>query len=231
MFIVLKDGDKMQGKSLKLKLEEVDIHTLLQRYHFAESDYATIKRLYDAVEPLVKAEVFIEYNPGYQFVEYSQYVVIAVTLGEYIDELIALYSKAEKVSLAYIVDCIGLELLMKAYREASHTVHAKTGLWMRQMEFLGDKYPINAAREILQHMQQTHITCNGAFFLSPQKSAIFVAELSDKYTDVNKNCNLCKDCNCLECPNRIEAKGTKQIKGKESLNYGYQRIFGRGRTI
>lgn len=221
----------MQGKSLELKLEEADIHKLLQRYHFAESDYATIKHLYDAVSPLVKAEVFIEYNPGYQFVEYSQYAVIAVTLGAYIDELIALYSKAEKVSLAYIVDCIGLELLMQAYREASHTVHVETGLWMRQMEFLGDKYPINAVREILQNMQQTHITCNGAFFLSPQKSALFVAELSNKYTGVDKNCNLCKDCNRLECQNRIEVMEEKQIDGKESLNYGYQRIFGKRRTI
>ena len=225
--MLLKDGDKMQGKSLALELTNIDFHKLLQRYHFTESGYETVKYLYFAVEPLVKAEVFIEYNPGYEWIEYSQYVVVAVTLGDYMDQLIALYTKAEKVSQAYMVDCIGLELLMQAYYKVSNVVHSETKLWMQQMEFLGDKYAIDTIPEILQHMKQTHITCNDAFMLLPQKSAVFVAELTEEYVAVDKNCNLCENCKSMLCPNRIESKEKMHIVGKESLNYGYQRIFGK----
>lgn len=219
----------MQGKSLTIELTDADIHKLLQRYHFTESDYESVMHLYYALLPLVKAEVFIEYNPGYEFIEYNHYVVIAVTLGEYIDRLIALYSEAEKVSQAYIIDCIGLELLMHAYRKALQEVHVKTGLWVQQMEFLGDKYPINTTLEILQHMQQTHITCNEAFMMSPPKSTVFVAELTDQPKDIDKACTLCKNCKCLSCPNRIGIKEKIQKTDRErrnNMNYGYQRIFG-----
>ena len=217
--MVRKDGDKMQGESLTIELTDADIHKLLQRYHFMESDYKSVIHLYYALFPLVKAEVFIEYNPGYEFIEYNHYVVIAVTLGEYVDRLIALYSEAEKVSQAYMIDCIALELLMRAYRKAVQEVHVKTGLWVQRMEFLGDKYPINKTLEILQHMQQTHITCNAAFMMSPQKSTVFVAELTEKPKDIDKSCTLCQDCKRISCPNRIEIK--------ENRNYGFQRIFGK----
>ncbi len=215
----MESGDKMQGKSLTLELTDADIQKMVQRYHFMESDYENISHLYYALLPLVKAEVFMEYNPGYEFIEYDNYVVIAVTLGEYLDRLIALYSEAEKVLQAYMIDCIGLELLMCAYRKVLQEVHVRTGLWVQQMDFLGDKYPINSTLEILQHMQQTRITCNEAFMMSPQKSTVFVAELSGQTKDIDKACTLCKNCKSISCPNRTEIK--------KNMNYGYQRIFGK----
>ncbi len=212
----------MQGKSLIIELTDTEILKMMRKYHFVENDYEQMLHLYYALQPLLHVEAFLEYDPGYEFIEYERYVVVAVTLGESVDHLIALYSKAGKVLQAYMIDCIGLELLLCAYREIVKEVHVRTGLWAQKMDFLGDKYPIHYTKEILHHMQQQQITCNESFMMRPQKSTMFVTELRGRAKKMDVGA-LCENCSSLTCPNRS--------KGSKNMNYGYQKIFSKERYI
>ena len=55
-----------------------------------------------------------------------------VTLGNGIDELSELYLNHEQIQEAYIVDCISLLLLSKAYAEFAHVVEDQSGLYPLQ---------------------------------------------------------------------------------------------------
>ena len=53
------------------------------------------------------------------------------------DELSELYLNHEQIQEAYIVDCISLMLLSKAYEEFAHVVERQSRLYLAELSFLG----------------------------------------------------------------------------------------------
>ena len=89
-------------------------------------------------------------------------------------------------------------------------------------------------------MEHDEISANEYGVMSPSKSVVFYAVLSE---NPNQACEgICSDCTNEECENRIisgiqaarivpnmdvyEEIGSKNVKNKENMTYGYQRIFG-----
>ena len=84
-------------------------------------------------------------------------------------------------------------------------------------------------------MEHENITCNEYGVLSPSKSVVFYAVLSE---NPNQMCEgVCSNCHNVECENRV-ITGIQTVNvtpvgavdenesGEQNLTYGYQRIFG-----
>lgn len=143
-------------------------------------------------------------------------LAVAVSLGENIDILQNEYISRECLTEAYMIECIGMELLKNAYELAAEKIWDQYGLWTGGFEFLGERYPLEMTGAVLGLLAPDAITYNAAYMLMPKKTVVFMTALQEERR--NGYCHVCDTCSNLRCPNRINAV---------HLNYGYQRIFGK----
>lgn len=143
-------------------------------------------------------------------------LAVAVSLGENIDILQNEYISRECLTEAYMIECIGMELLKNAYELAAEKIRDQYGLWTGGFEFLGERYPLEMTGAVLGLLAPDAITYNAAYMLMPKKTVVFMTALQEERR--NGYCHVCDTCSNLRCPNRINAV---------HLNYGYQRIFGK----
>ncbi|MBO5472555.1 MAG: hypothetical protein J6A08_02010 [Lachnospiraceae bacterium] len=143
-------------------------------------------------------------------------LAVAVSLGENIDILQNEYISRECLTEAYMIECIGMELLKNAYELAAEKIRDQYGLWTGGFEFLGERYPLEMTGAVLGLLAPDAITYNAAYMLMPKKTVVFMTTLQEERR--NGYCHVCDTCSNLRCPNRINAV---------HLNYGYQRIFGK----
>ncbi|MDD2971137.1 MAG: hypothetical protein PHE02_03260 [Lachnospiraceae bacterium] len=192
----MENQEKKTTFKLELMLSEQELQEMLKWYHYEVEDLAMLTHLYYAIEPVIDAQYVIQHNPGYIFVEENNYVVIAVTLGGGIDGVIDAYEDAGCIAEAYMLDCIGLQLLRKAYSQVENELNHRFRLWQTSLEFMGDNYPIECMKEILENVNL--ISCNKACMLSPGKSSVYIARVQSEKPE--NDMSVCGDI-CAKCPN------------------------------
>lgn len=85
-----------------------------------------------------------------------------MTLGNGVDELSELYLNHEQIQEAYIVDCISLMLLSKAYEEFAHVVERQSRLYLAELSFLGDTYSLDLLPQIYGRLAPDGTAYRGA---------------------------------------------------------------------
>lgn len=236
-----------------MNLSKEEIAETLKRYHFSKEDLPALCSFFQALKPLVEGKAFYEVINGreekpelFEFVEEEQFLAAIVTIGSGVDRLKELYLEAEDVSAAYMVDCLSLTLLNKAYEQLAEQIAKEEGLYISQYEFLGGKYPLERVQDMFRYFSQTEVSYNAAYVLIPQKSVAYFAKLTKEKTERCRN--ICADCENKACANRIEeyiryAKSeewkqedtseeakTREIENGKLLPYGYQRILGKEKS-
>lgn len=218
----------MRQMSLPIQLNEKELQVLLSRYHFNDNDFLHIKAIYQVVAPLVTATAYYSIEQGKEKaldfvsdVQYAPYEIGVVTLGNQVDELQNLYTKEGEVWKAYVVECIALELLSKAYVILTEVIHKECGLWPRQYDFLGERFPLEKMTDIFTYLgiKTAEVSYNEAYMLIPKKSVVFLASLTEDRKE--SACNICSGCGNVTCQNRKVSSERIQ-----NYNYGYQRILG-----
>ena len=207
---------------IELHMTMEELHGMLERYHYAEKDLEMITHLYHAIEPVIDAWCYYEINPTYDFVTYEQYIMVLVTLGKGIDGIIEAYEEASCIEEAYMIDCIGSELLWLSYGKIQRIVQETHGLWQTKLEFLGDEYPMACISEVIAQMRnewndicetpegiegnpfEKRIQCNKACLLTPKKSVVYIAKVQRSKPDGEQGVcvNLCDSCGNRSCQNR-----------------------------
>ena len=113
---------------------------------------------------------------------------------------------------------LAMEALKKAYEMFGGKLYEIEGKYPGEYHFLDDKAMRNVP-EILKGMEIGEVYCNEAFALIPQKTVVFLTEVS---YEKNAECiKLCESCSQKNCSNRME----KTKKHLAALNYGYQLTF------
>lgn len=239
----------MQTKYLKVELSKEDIERLLSRYHFKDTDFFKVSALYQTLLPLLRTEAAYVRKERTKEIAEEDFFIVFLTLGSLVDELQDLYSENECVSEAYIIECLAMELLKKAYEEAVKEIQKESGKWVARLEFLGDRYPLGLLPELEKEVGKTKISYNDNFVLSPRKSVVMLLPLADRQT--GNVCRICTGCGNINCSYRetkkeedfqegkgnepyrdseqragTESGGEEQAKTKKAVPYGYQRIFG-----
>lgn len=224
----------MNTADIKVIWNTEDLNHLIKHYHFREEDFGILQALSQVMTPLLQARAYYVWKKKGEIVSYEDYAVVFLTLGDGVDALQEVYLGRQCLSEAYMVECIALEMLMKAYEEFVKQVQRETGKWAVKIDFLGDTYPMELLPELYDGFDSMEITYNEKLVLSPGKSVVFLLPMSEKKT---KNpCHICENCSNKECIFRTESH-QKEVRGRtdfqrraepsEGVNtYGYQRIFG-----
>lgn len=161
------------------------------RYHYEERDRAQLKLVAADMANCMKWQestylVWQEDVPGQ--------VIVVMTLGVGIDLLQERYAKSGRMMESYMVESIAGELLMLGYAQLEQFIREKTGCYVSAYHFLGSEeaYPLEAMRGILEMTGQNKVVCNEAGCLTPKKSVVFLAELTNQE---NSSCGrLCDTC-------------------------------------
>ena len=100
---------------INVSLDEECIASFVRRYHFSKDEKNDIYRAYKQLKPRVHAcfHYYIE-NADKQGLPVC-YVVM--TLGKAFDELEESLLEKGDIQKAYMIDCLGLELMSLAYNE------------------------------------------------------------------------------------------------------------------
>ena len=185
------------------ELSSGDWKDFCSRFHFASTDLPHIQAIYTALLPLVECYAYYSLDQDLDEVSLSHYAYGFVTLGTGIDELSELYLNHEQIQEAYIVDCISLMLLSKAYEEFAHVIESQTNLYPAELSFLGDTYSLDLLPQIYEHLAPDTILLTEGQMLRPLKTATLILHLDTKvHTDLKQLCNTCATCKNLSCPSR-----------------------------
>ena len=202
------------------ELSSGDWKDFCSRFHFASTDLPHIQAIYTALLPLVECYAYYSLDQDLDEVSLSHYAYGFVTLGTGLDELSELYLNHEQIQEAYIVDCISLMLLSKAYEEFAHVIENQTNLYPAELSFLGDTYSLNLLPQIYERLAPDAIRLTEGLMLHPLKTATLILHLDTKaHTDPKQLCNTCATCKNLSCPSR------KASASPLPHTYGAMQIF------
>ena len=202
------------------ELSSGDWKDFCSRFHFASTDLPHIQAIYTALLPLVECYAYYSLDQDLDEVSLSHYAYGFVTLGTGIDELSELYLNHEQIQEAYIVDCISLMLLSKAYEEFAHMIENQTNLHLAELSFLGDTYSLDLLPQIYERLAPDTILLTEGPMLRPLKTATLILHLDTiAHTDLKQLCNTCATCKNLSCPSR------KASTSPLPHTYGAMQIF------
>nr|WP_297705662.1 hypothetical protein [uncultured Butyrivibrio sp.] len=184
---------------LNVSLDEACIKDFIRRYHFDEKDKNEVLKLYRQVKPRIHTAFhYVTGNDKNSFCkENAEDVVILVTLGQAFDEFQESFLSKGDIHRAYMLDCIGLELLWAAYDEVDKEINNRTGKYVGNYTFAGeDTLPITEIPRLMGILGQKLVTYNSAFALTPKKSVVMVAPLLDEKMEKNARCSSCSNKEC-----------------------------------
>ena len=178
----------MTFEPLEVSLDENCLSDFIRRYHFNENDKNEIIRIYRKVFPRVHAifyHVIEENDKG------EKTAIVVASLGRAFDEYQNALVKNEDIHGAYIVDCLGLELLSRAYDAIDDKLHEVTGLYPGGYVFAGsDEIPLEDIPSIMRKLGQKKIRYNDAYVLVPKKSVLFITRLYDQKQEKHSKCSM-----------------------------------------
>ena len=205
---------------LNPRLSSGDWKEFCSRFHFPLQELPNIQAIYKALLPLMESYAYYSLNQDLKEVSFSHYAYGFVTLGNGMDELSELYLNHEQIQEAYIVDCISLMLLSKAYEEFAHVVEEQSGLYLTELSFLGDQYSLELLPQIYERLAPDDISLTEGNMLKPLKTATLVLQLdAHQHTNVKQLCNTCANCKNFSCPSR------KVQASPMPKTYGNMQIF------
>lgn len=212
--------DERIGTEMKIEVQlgTAGVERVLKRYHFEAEARAALETLEKAVRPLLQARAYYCWNPAGIPAE-GRMAAVLLTLGDGFDALQDLYLERQCVSEGYMLDCIGMELLMEAYEECVRRLQQECGEYASRLEFLGDRYPLELLEELMPLTGARGITYNDQYVMTPRKTVAFLVPMEEQEKpreDPAQLLHICANCTNRTCEMRQEIPAT----------YGYQRIFG-----
>lgn len=187
---------------LNVSLDEACLQEFVRRYHFNDTDKKEIIRLYRQLAPRVHAE--------FHYVPEGDGAVVVMTLGSAFDELQDSFIQKGDINRAYMVDCLGLEIMSHAYDEMDKKLYELTGKYAGGYVFAGaDELPLSETPRLMALLGQKVVTYNEAYVLLPKKSVLFTVPLYDEKIEKHDKCAYCSAVNC-------QLRQTEYIGGSNS---------------
>ncbi|WP_242839094.1 cob(I)yrinic acid a,c-diamide adenosyltransferase [Butyrivibrio sp. MC2021] len=174
---------------LNVSLDEACLQEFVRRYHFNDTDKKEIIRLYRQLSPRVHAE--------FHYVLEGDGAVVVMTLGTAFDELQDSFIQKGDINRAYMVDCLGLEIMSLAYDKIDEKLHELTGKYAGGYVFTGvEELPLSETPRLMALLGQKVVTYNEAYVLLPKKSVLFTVPLYDEKIEKHDKCAYCSAVSC-----------------------------------
>lgn len=174
---------------LNVSLDEACLQEFVRRYHFNDTDKKEIIRLYRQLSPRVHAE--------FHYVLEGDGAVVVMTLGSAFDELQDSFIQKGDINRAYMVDCLGIEIMSLGYDKIDEKLHELTGKYAGGYVFTGvEELPLSETPRLMALLGQKVVTYNEAYVLLPKKSVLFTVPLYDEKIEKHDKCAYCSAVSC-----------------------------------
>lgn len=188
----------METVKLQVRLTKGDLKEAAGRYHFREEDFPLLDAIYQGILPLLQIKAYYQWGEKGTPIQYEEYVIVFLTLGDGVDALQDVYLERKCLSEAYIIECVSLAILDKAYEEFVKQLQKKTGKWAEKIDFLGDTYSMELLPNLYNEFETMDITYNESLVLLPTKSVVFLLPMSaEKQEGVCHICSRCQNKRCI----------------------------------
>lgn len=165
---------------IEVQLGAAGVEQVLKRYHFEAEARSSLEALEKAVRPLLQARAYYCWDPEGITAGSGRMAAVLLTLGEGFDALQDLYLERQCVSEGYMLDCIGMELLMAAYEECVRRLQQECGEYAARLEFLGDRYPLELLEELVPLTGARGIAYNDQYVMTPRKTVAFLVPMEEQ---------------------------------------------------
>lgn len=219
--------------------------TVMKKFHFGEEEREAFLAVGREVEAAACRDA------GFWCIPYegkAELAFVVLTLGAGVDALQERYTREGRLSECYMAETIAGEVLLTSYRQFNAWMEAQNGQHVARYYFFGsfaktegeltggealmrpETLSLEAMSEGLRAMGLTEVQCNQACCLTPKKSVVFLAELTD---DADVRCEgICAGCSRKDCGNRcVKEQEEERLRwpdfAQRALPYGYSRILGR----
>lgn len=200
--------------NLSLSLSSQELKALAKRFHFEEKDFPLLEKTYHRLLPMIDAYFLFSFQDILPSVDFQSYCYGLVTLGKGIDELVTSCLEKESIQEAYMIDCISLGLLDNAYSQCKTIISEHTKLFVTELHFLGDFYPMDLLPIFFETLQPEGISVTSGNMLLPLKTVALILPLSEDSADA-----ICMSHSCASC------KNTGCSMRSRPQTYGVQEIF------
>lgn len=149
-----------------------------------------------AAQMMQKEEVHIYYK----LIEKvdGNYFLVAMTLGEHVDDWIEGFLNRQELSQAYLADRLAGMVLMHAYDSFRQMVQAKQECGLGQFHFIGDRGGDEPISKVLALLEQDEIRVNEGETMIPQKTVLF--EVCMTPDAAQQDMHICSTCENKNCP-------------------------------
>lgn len=226
----------------QISFSQTEYEEALMRCHFEGADLQECAQVWRDIVDWGKSErkeSGDEWIRAWYRYETEEEILVIMTLGGRYDKLIEHYEQNGELLKAYAADCLAMAVLKKGYTMFSDALYQCENKYPGEFCFLEDEQ-MKRVPGTLSDMGITEVFCNEAFVMVPQKTVVFMTELSDKKSkdcaEICENCTrktcIGKTCTGKTCTGKTSARrGTDEAEqwkrcGYSALNYGYQQILG-----
>ncbi len=188
------------------------LNRVRQKYHFEEADWIELRTVANQMLPWIRREAFWD-RKEYHIQELSRpgpcessrpiYECVVMTLGPGIDALQESYSDSGLLLKSYMAEVLACEILQDGYQAYEQFLKKTTGLHVAGYHFPGSEaaFPLELLADLIKDYAP-HIICNSAFCITPMKSVVFLAELTQERP--SHESSICFTCTDKHCPYRIK---------------------------
>lgn len=180
------------------------LNRVRQKYHFEEANFIELYTVAKQMLPWIRQEAFWD-RKEYHIQEPSRpmYECVVMTLGPGIDALQESYSDSGLLLKSYMVEVLACEILQDGYQAYEQFLKKTTGLHVAGYHFPGSEaaFPLELSADLIKDYAP-HILCNSAFCITPMKSVVFLAELTQER--LPHDSRICFTCTDKHCPYRIK---------------------------
>lgn len=210
--ILSTEKPKLGHVSLSIAFTKEEYAKMLLAAHFNDESLQDWDEILQALGKQGKEPVFAA--EAYYGVFHEENVLGLITLGECFDGAIASFEEVGEILKAYETDYCAMEILKKSYVILGDVLYKNEGKYAGALQFLGEEH-MKHLPTLLERLQVEGVSCNPAFALIPQKTVVFMTDLSQ---DKIRGCfHICNGCDRIDCPSRQE---------ETPMPYGYERILG-----
>lgn len=205
-------NESIYRRQLTISLCEKDLRNMCGRYHFGDAGLPLLKTVYEAGFKECRPSLFFRLN----YMDTGTAVLI--TLGEGVDTIQNRYMEEGKLSEAYAMECLSMEVLNKAYLRTEEILLEVCGLWRTAYRFPGSGLPLAMAAKIADAFGQKEVTYNGAYALIPKKSVAFIMEVQKEKPKAAGENILCSGCGNEKCAYRAGMHIRKENAERSGIN-------------
>ena len=216
LYIIFMERKKTVRVRLKPEQKNTDLFLehIITKYHLKCEDRTSLAQIYEQLRQCMTCRAVYRINQrctGIEYIDNQQSAAVAITLGDGVDRLRDKYANDGCEDKARLLDYLANEMLAELYDEFNSLYARFHRRYVKKYIFIGEEIPLDRLPVILEDIQgkrllklsketgayeetlveneekEDRITVDEQGMLTPKKSVVFLAILSENPKDMARD--------------------------------------------